>query len=92
MNAASLQAIATSVAQERATEAVLQCIVGELAAHPNVALTRIWLLSPRDRCQTCPSPDADPLLAPRRQCRFAARRKEKIGLVEARRPLPARAA
>jgi len=44
MNTVSLQAIATSVAQERDLPNVLQRIVTELAAQPNVALTRIWLV------------------------------------------------
>ncbi|MBX3411657.1 MAG: sigma 54-interacting transcriptional regulator [Pirellulales bacterium] len=44
VNTVSLQAIATSVAQERYLPDVLQRIVTELAAQPNVALTRIWLL------------------------------------------------
>ena len=44
MNAASLLAIATSVAEERDLKAVLHRIVAELAAQPHVALTRIWLI------------------------------------------------
>lgn len=53
MNAASLQAIATSVAQERELGAVLQRVVVELSAQPQVALTRIWLLNSGDRCTNC---------------------------------------
>ena len=48
MIATSLQAIATSVVQERSLDVVLQRIVGELAAQPNVALTRIWLIGSDD--------------------------------------------
>ncbi len=55
MNAASLQAIATAVAQERALDSVLNGIVAELASQPDVALTRIWLLAPRDQCHSCPA-------------------------------------
>jgi transcriptional regulator with GAF, ATPase, and Fis domain len=53
MNAGSLQAIATSVAQERTLNNVLQRIVGELADQRNVALTRIWLLKAADLCRDC---------------------------------------
>ncbi|HEY1603232.1 MAG TPA: sigma 54-interacting transcriptional regulator [Pirellulales bacterium] len=58
MNAASLQAIATSVAQERDLKAVLQRMVAELAAQPRVALTRIWLLTPAYRSEAAPQFDA----------------------------------
>ncbi len=53
MDATSLQRIATSVAQERALDAVLHRIVAELAGQPNVALTRIWLVDCGDRCRNC---------------------------------------
>lgn len=55
MHAASLQAIATSIAQERSLSAVLQGIVAELAGQSGVALTRIWLLEGGDLCSTCPA-------------------------------------
>jgi len=43
MNATTLISIATSVAQERTLNVVLQRIVAELSGQANVALTRIWL-------------------------------------------------
>ena len=49
MHAAALQAIATSVVQERSLEEVLRRIVVELAAQPSVALTSIWLLGSDQR-------------------------------------------
>ena len=57
MNAASLQAIATSAAQEREVATVLGRIVEELAGQPNIALTRIWLLASTGRCKACPNKD-----------------------------------
>lgn len=53
MQAASLQSIATSVAQERSLAVVLDRVVKELAAQDGVALTRIWLLDDADQCPTC---------------------------------------
>ncbi|HTU24130.1 MAG TPA: sigma 54-interacting transcriptional regulator [Pirellulales bacterium] len=53
MNAASLQAIATSVARERALHIVLHRVVAELADQEGVALARIWLVDAGDRCPTC---------------------------------------
>ncbi|HWA97930.1 MAG TPA: GAF domain-containing protein, partial [Pirellulales bacterium] len=51
MNAASLSAIATSVAAERDLKTVLNRIVAELAAQANVALARIWLLTDSNATQ-----------------------------------------
>lgn len=53
MNGVVFQRIAASVAQERSFEAVLGRIVAELHAQPNVALTRIWLLDEREKCDVC---------------------------------------
>jgi transcriptional regulator with GAF, ATPase, and Fis domain len=54
MQPASLQALATAMAQERTLEAVLPIIVSNLSACPTVALARIWLIERGDICAACP--------------------------------------
>lgn len=53
MNAISLQRVAASVASEPAVDTVLQHIVAELHAQPNVALARVWLLGKNESCDVC---------------------------------------
>jgi transcriptional regulator with GAF, ATPase, and Fis domain len=53
MQTASLHAIATSVAEERRLDVVLERIVIELSRQPQIALTRLWLIEAADRCATC---------------------------------------
>ncbi|HEU4405461.1 MAG TPA: sigma 54-interacting transcriptional regulator [Polyangiaceae bacterium] len=50
----ALQGTALAVAQERSVDAVLGRIVGGLAARPEVALARVWLVAPGDVCDACP--------------------------------------
>jgi transcriptional regulator with GAF, ATPase, and Fis domain len=54
MFAEALQSIALAVAQVRSVDLVLARIVHGLAAQPDVALARLWLLAPGDICDTCP--------------------------------------
>jgi hypothetical protein len=54
MDLASLQAIATAITQEREVATVLRMIVKSLAAQPDMALARIWLIDRGDICATCP--------------------------------------
>ena len=49
----ALQSVALAVAGERSVDAVLKRIVEGLAAQPDVALARVWLLRPGDICETC---------------------------------------
>ncbi len=49
-----LQQIALGLAEHRAPGPVLDRIVGGLAAAPDVALARIWMVGPGDECATCP--------------------------------------
>jgi len=53
MDADRLLSLAVAVAAERNLQGVLQTIVRGLAAHPGVALARIWLLLPGDICDSC---------------------------------------
>src|SRR5882672_576411 len=53
MEADRLLSLAVDVAAERNLQGVLQAIVRGLAAHPGVALARIWLLLPADICDSC---------------------------------------
>ena len=53
MEAERLLALAVAVSAERTLPRVLQIIVQGLAAHPGVALARIWLLLPGDICGSC---------------------------------------
>jgi len=50
---ATLQALALAAAAERSARAVLDGIVEGLAAHPGVALARIWLIAPGAACPVC---------------------------------------
>ena len=53
MDAERLLSLAVTVAAERTVPGVMQAIVQGLAAHPGVALARIWLRLPGDICETC---------------------------------------
>jgi transcriptional regulator with GAF, ATPase, and Fis domain len=50
----ALQSIALAVAREREVEVVLRRIVEGLAAQPDVAIARVWLVAPGDICPSCP--------------------------------------
>ena len=54
MKTETLHPIATAIAQERSLDNVLQMIVRGLADCHNVALARLWLTLPGDRCAQCP--------------------------------------
>ncbi|MBL8208560.1 MAG: sigma 54-interacting transcriptional regulator [Blastocatellia bacterium] len=54
MKTETLHPIATAIAQERSLANVLQRIVRGLADCHNVALARLWLTLPGDRCAHCP--------------------------------------
>lgn len=54
MKTETLHPIATAIAQERSLENVLQKIVRGLADCHNIALARLWLTLPGDRCAHCP--------------------------------------
>jgi transcriptional regulator with GAF, ATPase, and Fis domain len=54
MKLEALQALALAVAGERVVETVLQTVVRGLAQQPQVALARIWLITPGDICAACP--------------------------------------
>ena len=60
MKAEALQQAALNVAQALAPDDVLHQIVTDLASEPGVALARIWLLGPGDRCSDCRMQDACP--------------------------------
>lgn len=53
MNIEALQNIVVSVTCEHSVECVLATIVQGLAADPNTALARIWLVGPGDICESC---------------------------------------
>ncbi|PTL81660.1 sigma 54-interacting transcriptional regulator [Vitiosangium sp. GDMCC 1.1324] len=50
----ALQSIALAVAQVRALDEVLDAVVRGLAAQPEWALARLWLIRPGDLCASCP--------------------------------------
>ena len=54
MKTETLHPIATAITQERSLDNVLQMIVRGLADCHNVALARLWLTLPGDRCAHCP--------------------------------------
>ncbi|NTX36047.1 MULTISPECIES: sigma 54-interacting transcriptional regulator [unclassified Myxococcus] len=54
MYAEALQSISLAMAQVRSVDLLLARIVQGLAAQPDVALGRIWLIAPGDLCGTCP--------------------------------------
>ncbi|MBZ4420591.1 sigma 54-interacting transcriptional regulator [Myxococcus sp. RHSTA-1-4] len=54
MYAEALQSVALAVAQVRSVDLVLARIVHGLAAQPDVALARLWLIAPGDICGECP--------------------------------------
>ncbi len=49
-----LKDLLLDMAKERSCEAVLTTIVGRLSRGSQVALCRVWLTLPGDRCETCP--------------------------------------
>jgi len=49
----TFQSIALAVAEARSVDLVLQRIVEGLAAQPEIALARIWLIGPGDVCSSC---------------------------------------
>jgi len=53
VQAEPLLSLAAAVAGEHASQGVLNSIVQGLAAQHEVALARVWLLSPGDLCGTC---------------------------------------
>ncbi len=53
MEPRSLQSIALAAAEARTVDLVLQRIVEGLAAQPEIALARIWLIAPGDICSSC---------------------------------------
>jgi PAS domain S-box-containing protein len=53
MEADRLLSLSVAVAAERNLQGVLRTIVRGLAAHPGVALARIWLHLPGDICDSC---------------------------------------
>lgn len=53
MNAEALLSLAVRVAAEQSVQGVLRTIVEGCAAHPDIALARIWLASPGDICVSC---------------------------------------
>ncbi len=48
-----LKQLLLDMGQQRTCDAVLHLIVNRLAANPEVALARIWLVRPGDICSTC---------------------------------------
>jgi PAS domain S-box-containing protein len=58
MQAEPLLALAVTVASKHSLPNVLTTMVEGLAAQPGVALARIWLLQPVDRCGGCVAPAA----------------------------------
>ncbi|WP_342376376.1 sigma 54-interacting transcriptional regulator [Myxococcus stipitatus] len=54
MYADALQSISLAMAQVRSVDLLLARIAQGLAAQPDVALARIWLIAPGDICGTCP--------------------------------------
>ena len=54
MNVASLQKIAHALAESQTVDAVLRLVVWGLAKQEDVALARVWLKGPGDRCVVCP--------------------------------------
>ena len=54
MNVASLQKVTHALAESQTVDSVLQLIVRSLAEQSDVALARVWLKGPGDRCSLCP--------------------------------------
>ena len=53
MRLEALQSVAIAVSQERSLELVLNRIVQGLAGSGGIALTRIWLIGPANKCEVC---------------------------------------
>jgi transcriptional regulator with GAF, ATPase, and Fis domain len=49
----SFKELLLEMAQERSSETLLKLVVERLAARPQVALARIWLIAPGDLCASC---------------------------------------
>ena len=53
MHLEALQELAVGISGERSVDVVLQSIVGGLADQPGVALARVWVTGPGDKCASC---------------------------------------
>jgi transcriptional regulator with GAF, ATPase, and Fis domain len=51
----SFKALLLELAQQRSLETLLPIIAHRLAEHEDVALARLWLVEPGDRCGDCPN-------------------------------------
>ena len=49
-----LKTLLLDMAKARSCESILSLIVSRLAVGPQIALCRIWLSMPGDRCESCP--------------------------------------
>lgn len=58
MNLDTLQPVMVAVTEERSLARVLQRIVDGLTGQLGFALTRVWVLGPGDRCESCRLADA----------------------------------
>lgn len=50
----ALKRLLLEIAQERSVEALMWKVARRLAEQPHIALVRIWLLGPGDKCHSCP--------------------------------------
>ncbi len=50
---ASFKCLVLDIAQQRSLDELLKLIVNRMAARPEVALVRIWLIRPGDVCGNC---------------------------------------
>jgi len=50
----ALQSLALEVGAARTADDVFRCIVSGLAAHPAIALARVWIVRQGDICDACP--------------------------------------
>ncbi|MEK7350208.1 MAG: hydrogenase, partial [Nitrospirota bacterium] len=53
MNPHQLPQVMVATASQRGLRDVLRTITDGIAQCPNTALTRIWLVTPNDRCEVC---------------------------------------
>ena len=56
----SVRGLLLELARERSLDPLLDLVVQRLADHPDVALTRIWLVRKGDICSACPMRDECP--------------------------------